>query len=58
MVLPGVTHDEIKTAHSYIHALAQCRKIIRKNGWILITSADTAGTAKFILKKQNVHKQP
>ncbi|MGF7157545.1 prephenate dehydratase [Bartonella heixiaziensis] len=50
MVLPGVTHDEIKTVHSHTHALAQCRKIIRENGWIPVTSADTAGAAKFIKK--------
>ncbi|EJF80797.1 hypothetical protein MCO_00029 [Bartonella sp. DB5-6] len=50
MVLPGVTHDEIKTVHSHAHALAQCRKIIRNNGWIPVTSADTAGAAKFIKK--------
>ncbi|WP_273759875.1 prephenate dehydratase [Bartonella sp. ML70XJBT.G] len=51
MVLPGVTHDEIKTVHSHTHALAQCRKIIRKNGWVPVVSPDTAGAAKFI--KQN-----
>ncbi|WP_455466330.1 prephenate dehydratase [Bartonella sp. B39] len=50
MVLPGVTHDEIKTVHSHTHALAQCRKIIRENGWAPVTSADTAGAAKFIKK--------
>lgn len=50
MVLPGVTHDEIKTVHSHIHALAQCRNIIRKNGWEPITFSDTAGAAKFIKK--------
>ncbi|WP_074381107.1 prephenate dehydratase [Bartonella doshiae] len=51
MVLPGVTHEEIKTVHSHTHALAQCRKIIRNNGWKPIISADTAGAAKFIKKE-------
>ncbi|MBX4335485.1 prephenate dehydratase [Bartonella raoultii] len=50
MVLPGVKHHEIKTVYSHIHALAQCRKIIRKNGWKPVTFADTAGAAKFIKK--------
>ncbi|EJF75425.1 prephenate dehydratase [Bartonella alsatica] len=50
MVLPGVTHDEIKTVHSHTHALAQCRKIIQNNGWKPVSSADTAGAAKFIKK--------
>ena len=27
MVLPGVARDEIRTVHSHIHALGQCRKI-------------------------------
>ena len=27
MVLPGVTREEIRTVHSHIHALGQCRKI-------------------------------
>lgn len=32
MALPGVKKDEIKTVHSHIHALGQCRKIIRRHG--------------------------
>ncbi|WP_425352209.1 prephenate dehydratase [Agrobacterium bohemicum] len=46
MVLPGVSEDEIKTVHSHIHALGQCRKIIRSNGWKPIVAGDTAGAAK------------
>nr|WP_153366854.1 prephenate dehydratase [Agrobacterium rosae] len=46
MVLPGVGKDEIKTVHSHIHALGQCRKIIRSNGWKPIVAGDTAGAAK------------
>ncbi len=48
MVLPGVEKQEIKTVHSHIHALGQCRKIIRNNGWKAIVASDTAGAAKFI----------
>lgn len=48
MVLPGVKKQEIKTVHSHIHALGQCRKIIRNNGWKAIVASDTAGAAKFI----------
>ena len=33
MVLPGVKREEITSVHSHIHALGQCRKYIRKNGW-------------------------
>ncbi|MDO6962335.1 prephenate dehydratase [Rhizobium alvei] len=48
MVLPGVTADEIKTVHSHIHALGQCRKIVRLNGWKPMVAGDTAGAAKLV----------
>ena len=48
MALPGVRRDEIKTVHSHIHALGQCRKIIRKNGWKAVVAGDTAGAAKLV----------
>ena len=48
MVLPGVKRSEIKTVHSHIHALGQCRKYIRKNGWKGIVAGDTAGAARLI----------
>ncbi|KQY13153.1 prephenate dehydratase [Rhizobium sp. Root482] len=48
MVLPGVSRDEIKTVHSHIHALGQCRKIVRANGWRPIVAGDTAGAAKLV----------
>lgn len=48
MVLPGVARSEIKTVHSHIHALGQCRKYIRKNGWKGVVAGDTAGAAKLV----------
>jgi len=51
MVLPGVKKSEIKTVHSHIHALGQCRNIIRTNGWHGIVAGDTAGAAKFIAEQ-------
>lgn len=48
MVLPGVQRSEIKTVHSHIHALGQCRKFIRKNGWKPVVAGDTAGAAKLV----------
>ncbi|TIR36257.1 MAG: prephenate dehydratase [Mesorhizobium sp.] len=48
MVLPGVRRDEIRTVHSHIHALGQCRTYIRKNGWKPVVAGDTAGAAKLI----------
>ena len=48
MVLPGVKKDEIQTVHSHIHALGQCRKIIRANAWKPVIAGDTAGAAKLV----------
>ena len=53
MVLPGVERREIKTVHSHIHALGQCRKYIRKNGWKPVVAGDTAGAAKFVGEVQD-----
>ncbi|CAN7503691.1 prephenate dehydratase [Rhizobium rhizogenes] len=48
MVLPGVKKEEIRTVHSHIHALGQCRKIVRANGWKPVVAGDTAGAAKLV----------
>ena len=48
MVLPDVERKEIKSVHSHIHALGQCRKYIRKNGWKPMVAGDTAGAAKLV----------
>ena len=53
MVMPGAKLDEIKTVYSHVHALGQCRKIIRSNGWKGVTSLDTAGAAKMVEKMQD-----
>ncbi|MGZ8718766.1 MAG: prephenate dehydratase [Aeromicrobium sp.] len=44
--IPGSSLDTIKTVHSHIHALGQCRKIIRKLGLTPVISGDTAGSAR------------
>jgi prephenate dehydratase len=51
MVMPGVKKDEIRTVHSHIHALGQCRKIIRSNGWKPVIAGDTAGAARQVSEK-------
>lgn len=48
MVLKGGTRKEITAVHSHIHALGQCRKYIRKNGWKPVVAGDTAGAAKLV----------
>jgi prephenate dehydratase len=46
MALPGATLEGIRTVHSHIHALGQCRKIIRRLGLKPIVAGDTAGSAR------------
>jgi len=48
MGVPGASLDTIKTVHSHVHALGQCRRIIREHGWAPIISGDTAGAAREI----------
>jgi len=44
----GATLADIKTVESHVHALGQCRKMIRKLGITPIVAADTAGSAREI----------
>ncbi|MGI9317244.1 MAG: prephenate dehydratase [bacterium] len=53
MVIPGTTADEIKTVHSHIHALGQCRNIVRERGWQPVVAGDTAGAARLVAEKKN-----
>jgi prephenate dehydratase len=46
MALPGATLDSIRTAHSHVHALGQCRKVIRTLNLSPVISGDTAGAAR------------
>ncbi len=48
MALPGVKLSDIETVYSHIHALGQCRKTIRKNGWKAAVAGDTAGAARMV----------
>jgi prephenate dehydratase len=51
MVLPGVKIEEIKAVYSHIHALGQCRKIIRKHRWKPVVAGDTAGAARLVAQE-------
>src|SRR5262244_2919379 len=42
----GATLADIKTVESHVHALGQCRKVIRKLGIEPVVAADTAGSAR------------
>jgi len=51
--IKGSKIQNIKTVRSHAQAIGQCQKIILANKLISIVSADTAGSAKFISKKQD-----
>src|SRR6202051_2995632 len=44
--IKGARLEDIKTVKSHVHALGQCRKIIRKLGIKPLVAADTAGSAR------------
>jgi prephenate dehydratase len=46
MVVPGTTIDQIRTVRSHIHAMGQCRRIIRERQWVPAVADDTAGAAR------------
>jgi prephenate dehydratase len=54
MGVPGTTLESIRTVHSHVHALGQCRKIIRRHGWTPLISGDTAGAAREIAEAADV----
>jgi len=53
LVKKGSKIEDIKTVRSHSQAIGQCQKIILKNKLKSIISADTAGSAKFISKKND-----
>jgi len=48
--LPGTRIEDIRTVHSHVHALGQCRKIIREHGFTPVISGDTAGAAREVVE--------
>jgi prephenate dehydratase len=49
--VPGATIDDIRTVRSHIHALAQCRNVIREHGWTPQVAEDTAGSAREVAER-------
>jgi len=48
MAIRGASLSTIRSVHSHVHALGQCRKIIRQLGLTAVTAGDTAGAAREI----------
>jgi prephenate dehydratase len=45
LALPGASLTTIRSVRSHVHALSQCRKLIRSLGLTPVVAADTAGAA-------------
>ncbi len=46
LAVPGAKLSDLKTVHSHVHALGQCRKMIKAQGLTPIVAIDTAGAAR------------
>jgi prephenate dehydratase len=51
MAVPGAKLADIKSVESHVHALGQCRRIIRKLNLKPIVAGDTAGAARDIAER-------
>jgi prephenate dehydratase len=52
----GATLKTIKTAESHVHALGQCRNIVRALGVTAVVAADTAGAAREVAEAGDVSR--
>jgi prephenate dehydratase len=46
LAAPGARIEDLKTVHSHVHALGQCRAIIRRHRLKPVVASDTAGAAR------------
>jgi prephenate dehydratase len=53
MGVPGSSLETIRTVHSHVHALGQCRKVIRELGLVPTISGDTAGAAREVAESED-----
>jgi len=54
MAQHGATLATIRTVESHVHALGQCRRILREHGWQAIVAGDTAGAARIISESGDI----
>jgi prephenate dehydratase len=48
--IPGARLDRVRTVHSHVHALGQCRRFIRAHDLTPVISGDTAGAAREVVE--------
>jgi prephenate dehydratase len=53
LALPGARLDGLRSVHSHVHALGQCRKIIRRYALKPVVAGDTAGSAREVAEARD-----
>src|SRR5215469_13964452 len=53
LAVPGATIETLRTVRSHVHALSQCRLLIRSLGLVPQVAADTAGAAAEIAERND-----
>lgn len=53
MVVPGTSLSDVRTVHSHVQALGQCRKTLRSLGLKPVVAADTAGSARMVAQQKD-----
>ena len=56
MIAPGADPSGIKTVHSHVHALGQCRKVMKELGVKPVVAADTAGAARELSQSRDASR--
>ena len=56
MAIKGATLATIKSVESHIHALGQCGRFIREQGYASVIAADTAGAARHVAEAGDVSR--
>ena len=53
LAVPGASLDTLKTVRSHVHALSQCRNLIRRQGLKAVVATDTAGSAAEVAERKD-----
>ncbi|WP_446040987.1 prephenate dehydratase [Streptomyces sp. SID1121] len=53
MGVPDGSLEQVETVRSHVHALSQCRKVLREGGWRTLVSDDTAGAAREVAESRD-----
>jgi len=48
---PGTRLEDVRVVRSHVHALGQCRRIVREHGWLPQIADDTAGAAREVAER-------